>query len=105
MRIASFLILAFATTAAPACKSIECGTGTIERDGTCAPSDETVGTAKCGPFTMIQGDQCVPIYPPAICDPEYDGFYVVTIAVDGKASLVRSRYGAPSPVSTCAGTK
>jgi len=69
MRIASFLILAFATTAAPACKSIECGTGTIERDGTCAPSDETVGTAKCGPFTMIQGDQCVPIYPPAICDP------------------------------------
>jgi len=69
MRIASLMILAFATTAAPACKSIECGTGTIERDGTCAPSDETVGTAMCGPFTMIQGNECVPIYPPTICEP------------------------------------
>ena len=69
MRVATVIILAFATTSAPACKSIECGTGTIERDGTCAPSDETVGTAKCGPFTMIMGDQCVPMFPPTICEP------------------------------------
>jgi hypothetical protein len=69
MRVASLMFLAFATTAAPACKSIECGTGTIERDGTCAPSDETVGTAECGPFTTIMGNQCVPIYPPTICEP------------------------------------
>jgi hypothetical protein len=63
------MILAFATTTAPACKGIECGTGTIERDGTCAPSDKTVTTAECGPFTTIMGDQCVPIYPPTICQP------------------------------------
>ena len=69
MRIASLMILAFATTAAPACKSTECGTGTIERDGTCVPPDKTVDPASCGPFTMVQGDQCVPILPPAICDP------------------------------------
>jgi hypothetical protein len=69
MRVASLMILAFATTAAPACKSIECGTGTIERDGTCAPSDETIGTGKCGPFTMLHGEQCVPMFPPTICDP------------------------------------
>lgn len=35
--------------------------------------------------------------PPPICDPEYDGFYVVTIAADGSASVIRSRYGALSP--------
>jgi hypothetical protein len=39
--------------------------------------------------------------PPAICDPEYDGFYIVTISADGKAALMRSRYGAPSPVTAC----
>jgi hypothetical protein len=69
MRVATLMILAFATSAAPACKSIDCGPGTIERDGTCAPSDKAVDTATCGPFTMIMGDQCVPIYPPAICEP------------------------------------
>lgn len=69
MRITSLMILALTTAAAPACKSIECGTGTIERDGNCAPADETVGTATCGPFTMVHGNQCVPIFPPAICDP------------------------------------
>ena len=35
--------------------------------------------------------------PAAICDPEYDGFYVVSIGVDGKASVIKSRYGAVSP--------
>ena len=69
MRVATLMILAFATSTAPACKSIDCGPGTIERDGTCAPSDEMVGTAKCGAFTTIMGDECVPIYPPTICEP------------------------------------
>jgi broad specificity phosphatase PhoE len=35
--------------------------------------------------------------PPAICDSEYDGFYLVQIDVSGKATLLRTRYGAPSP--------
>src|SRR5438309_3649674 len=69
MRVASLMFLAFVTTTAPACKSIECGTGTIDRDGTCAPADDMVGTAMCGPFTMIQGNQCVPMCPPTICEP------------------------------------
>jgi hypothetical protein len=51
------------------CKSIECATGTIERDGKCEPADFTTGTAKCGPFTELQGDQCVPMFPPTVCDP------------------------------------
>lgn len=43
--------------------------------------------------------------PPAICDSEYDGFYVVRIAADGKATLIRSRYGAASAVDGCNAAK
>ncbi len=51
------------------CKSVECGEGTIERNGNCVPPDETVGNASCGPFTTLQGDKCVPMFPPTECDP------------------------------------
>jgi hypothetical protein len=73
LRTSTHLILlgfaAITAIEASACKGIECGTGTIERDGTCAPADETTGTAKCGPFTMLVGDQCVPMFPPTVCEP------------------------------------
>jgi broad specificity phosphatase PhoE len=43
--------------------------------------------------------------PRAICDSEYDNLYVVSIAPDGKAGLVRSRFGVATPVdSSCAAT-
>jgi hypothetical protein len=29
-----------------------------------------VGTAKCGPFTELHGDTCVPMFPPTTCDPD-----------------------------------
>jgi hypothetical protein len=51
------------------CNSIVCGDGTIERDGACAPATVTTGTAGCGPFTELQGDRCVPQFPPTECDP------------------------------------
>lgn len=51
------------------CKSVECGPGTIERDGACAPRDEAVSAAGCGPFTELRGDTCVPTFPPTVCDP------------------------------------
>jgi broad specificity phosphatase PhoE len=35
--------------------------------------------------------------PPEICDSEYDNLYIVTIAADGKAGVVRSKFGARSP--------
>jgi broad specificity phosphatase PhoE len=41
--------------------------------------------------------------PAAICDPEYDNLYVVTIDGGGKAGVVHSKYGARTPVdATCA---
>jgi broad specificity phosphatase PhoE len=40
-----------------------------------------------------------------ICDPEYDNLYVVTIAPDGKAGVVRAKFGVRTPVdSSCAST-
>jgi hypothetical protein len=67
MRPAIFLFAAAA--ASSGCKSIDCGPGTIERNGTCAPADETTGTATCGEGTTLDGDRCVPILPPTKCDP------------------------------------
>jgi len=63
------LLSAVLATGSTSCKDLECGVGTIERDGSCQPSDETVGNAMCGPFTMLQGDKCVPMFPPTECDP------------------------------------
>lgn len=36
--------------------------------------------------------------PAAICDPEYDNVYVVTIDPAGKAGVVRGHFGVPTPV-------
>lgn len=41
--------------------------------------------------------------PAPICDEAYDNFYVVTIDEAGKASVIHSRYGAPSPVAASCG--
>jgi hypothetical protein len=67
MRPTIFLFVLAA--AASGCKSVDCGPGTIERGGTCAPADETTGNAACGSGTMLDGDRCVPIYAPTTCDP------------------------------------
>ena len=41
--------------------------------------------------------------PAAICDPEYDNLFVVTIAPDGKVGLVRAKFGARTPTdASCA---
>jgi hypothetical protein len=65
------------------CKNVDCGNGTIEANGTCVPADNQVGDAKCGPFTMLVGDQCVPVFPPTQCDngttqPDVDDMGVTT---------------------------
>jgi len=67
MRHAIFLFVLAA--GASGCKSVDCGPGTIERNGTCDPSDITTGSASCGAGTMLVGDRCEPILPPTSCDP------------------------------------
>jgi hypothetical protein len=64
------ILLAFVVAALHAgCKDVECGPGTIERGGTCEPSDTSIDTTKCGPNTMAVGDQCLPKFEPTVCDP------------------------------------
>jgi broad specificity phosphatase PhoE len=41
--------------------------------------------------------------PPPICDAEYDNLYIVTIASDGKAGVIHSKFGVRTPVdANCA---
>jgi hypothetical protein len=51
------------------CKEVDCGDGTIERNGKCEKADVTIDPAKCGPNTMAVGDECLPMFPPTVCDP------------------------------------
>ncbi|MBS1123842.1 MAG: hypothetical protein H6Q90_6070 [Deltaproteobacteria bacterium] len=82
-RILAISMAVLLSLLATSCKTIDCGDGTIERNGTCVPADETVSAAKCGPFTELVGDQCVPQFPPTVCDPgttqpELDAAGVIT---------------------------
>lgn len=69
MRSESALVALFASVVGTGCKDTECGDGTIERDGRCEPSSLTTSAGTCGPFTELQGDRCVPQFPPTVCDP------------------------------------
>ena len=69
MQTRQIILIAMASIAGPACKDVACGVGTIEKAGACVPASETVGTASCGPFTELQGDKCVPMFPATECDP------------------------------------
>jgi hypothetical protein len=61
----TFILLA--SVLATACSSVPCGSGTIERNGSCVPADVTTGTAACGPDTMLVGNMCVST---VACDPD-----------------------------------
>lgn len=71
MRVHSILIVvgAAGATLATGCKNVDCGAGTIEQGGACVPANETVTPAQCGPFTMLVGDVCTPMFDPTTCDP------------------------------------
>lgn len=71
MRNSTLFMTLFASLAAgsTACKQVECADGTIERDGVCVPGTVNTEEGQCGPFTVLQGDQCVPEFLPTECDP------------------------------------
>ena len=51
------------------CTNVDCGTGTIDKDGKCIPSDNTFGNAACGPGTHLGTDgKCTPDST-VMCDP------------------------------------
>ena len=55
------LVVVVVVAALAGCNNTNCGTGTIDDNGTCKPADETVGNAQCGSDTVLEGDQCVPM--------------------------------------------
>jgi hypothetical protein len=100
-----FVVLALLAALAPSCKSVDCGDGTTERNGSCVPASETVGAALCGPFTELHGDKCAPMLPPTMCDPattqpEIDNMGVVTCVGNGGGGC-----GAKLPCPTPTGGK
>jgi hypothetical protein len=102
MQRIAYMLVILATM--PSCKSIECGPGTIDRGGVCAPPDETTGTAKCGPFTELQGDQCVPMFPPTQCDPattspDVDPTTGVTTCIGTGGGGCSAPFACPAPVA------
>lgn len=106
MRFApGWLVLAMSSLGAPACKSVECGPGTFERDGTCVPADDIATPATCGPFTELVAGQCVPMFPPTICDddsttPELDTATGVTTCI-GTGTGFACEQPAPGKQTIC----
>jgi hypothetical protein len=105
------LVILFVSVAAAGvasgCKSTECGEGTIERNGTCQPADETTDPAKCGPMTELVGNECVPLFPPTQCDPsstveDKDPDTGVITCVGTGTSSCSGTFACPQPTS---GTK
>ncbi|MCX5748580.1 MAG: hypothetical protein NT062_39530, partial [Proteobacteria bacterium] len=102
LRFASAAALAVAGATLLGCNNVDCGAGTIERAGTCMPADVTVGDAKCGPFTMLEGDQCVPTLPPTVCDdstttPELDPATGVITCIGTGGGGCDATFACPAP--------
>lgn len=69
MRTQLLVILLLACSTTSGCVQTECGDGTIERDGVCVTDGADFEKPTCGPFTQLQGDRCVPVNQPTMCDP------------------------------------
>ena len=98
------LLSAVLASGSAGCKNVECGVGTVERDGNCQPANETVGNAMCGPFTELQGDKCVPMFPPTECDPgttaaDVDPETGVTTCVGTGGGGCSASFACPAPVA------
>lgn len=90
---------------AAGCKGIDCGDGTTERNGICVPSNETVSAGKCGAFTTLQGDTCVPMFPPTVCDPgttapDTDKGTGVTTCIGTGTTSCSAKVACPAPTDT-----
>jgi hypothetical protein len=69
MRNHTILLSLLASMTASGCNAVECAEGTIERDGTCVPANSMFDDAMCGDNTHLEGDRCVPDFPPTRCEP------------------------------------
>jgi hypothetical protein len=99
-KLVAILLVALMPLAGTGCAQLECGEGTIERDGTCAPADETPDPTVCGPGTQLgPSGTCESI---VVCDP--DTTTPVTDPVTGEVTCVGTGGGGDctTPLSGCA---
>jgi hypothetical protein len=68
-KLIALLLVTVTPLAGTGCSTLECAEGTIERDGTCAPADQSPDPTTCGPGTTLTAGVCTPILDPAVCDP------------------------------------
>jgi hypothetical protein len=67
-KLVAIILVATLPVAATGCDALECGEGTIERDGTCAPATETPDPTTCGPGTQLgPSGTCESV---VFCDPD-----------------------------------
>jgi hypothetical protein len=90
---------------ASGCKTVDCGDGTTERNGSCVPANETVTVGKCGPFTELHGDTCVPMFPPTTCDPgttqpDTDTSTGVTTCIGTGVTNCSAKLACPTPADS-----
>jgi hypothetical protein len=100
-----FVLLVLLTAQVVGCKGVDCGDGTTERNGVCVPSNETIGNARCGPFTTLQGDTCVPMFEPTVCDPastaaDIDPTTGVTTCISTGAVGCSAKLPCPAPTDS-----
>jgi hypothetical protein len=84
------------------CKDVECGDGTIERNGACVRADDTFSEAKCGDFTELVGGVCKPKFPPTVCDdgttlPDIDPATGVTTCIGTGTGGCSAPIACPAP--------
>lgn len=88
-------ILILALALSTGCKEVDCGEGTIERNGACEPATATIDPASCGPNTMLVGDQCLPMYEPTECGPGTEAEVDQTTGITTCVSTGGGGCGAP----------
>jgi hypothetical protein len=66
-KLVALILVSLLPITTSGCSALECGEGTIERDGTCQPGEDTPGPANCGPGTALApSGKCESI---VFCDP------------------------------------
>ena len=99
-KLVAIVLVAVMPFAGAGCAALECGEGTIERDGTCAPADETPDPTVCGPGTQLgPSGTCESV---VFCDP--DTTMEVIDPVTGEVTCVGTGGGGDctSQLSGCA---
>ena len=92
-------LIAAAALAGSGCKEIECGPGTVERDGVCEEATGTPDPTRCGAGTQLNGGECEST---TVCDP--DTTVVMTDPVSGVDTCVGigGSSGCDQPLTNCA---